>query len=120
GAELFLNSAIGSSQPTTIATNYAHSGHTATAISGSGTSTTICPTTGATCVMIAGGNGVGTSWEVYDGNLGTFPTARTAGTTTFDLLVPTLSRHVAALFGDGKLLLAGGQNSTPTAQSVTE
>jgi hypothetical protein len=85
-------------------------GHTATLLPAANAA--ICPT--GPCVLIAGGvifgtSPTGISWEVYDSNTKTFPKHST-GTT--DLTVPGRTFHAAAVFTNGKVLLAGGDDAT--------
>ena len=124
-AELFtLNVATPASSTSTLTTGAmtaTRTGHTATVLPQT-TASTACPTASASnqCVLIAGGNSTsGKTWEIYDPSTNTFPTnASTAGAS--DLIVTQRTRHAAAVFSNGKVLLAGGQNSAATALSSTE
>ena len=114
-ADVFTVDTSNASNSTVAATSgamqVARSGHTATFLPAG---TTACPTLSVACVLIAGGNSTaGKTWEIYDvgGASGdTFP--RNATTAGHDLVNPQRSLHAAALFADGRVLLAGGFDGT--------
>jgi hypothetical protein len=116
-ADIFTNnSTIGSSgvAATTGGMSIIRSGHTATLLK-SGV-TTACPTTGATCVLIAGGITTGTTktWEIYDSSSNAFGGA-SAG---HELVVPGRNLHAAAVFNNARVLLAGGNDGTTPVKST--
>jgi hypothetical protein len=124
-AELFtLNSATPASSTSVLTTGAmtgVRTGHTATVLPQT-SPTTACPTASATnqCVLLAAGNATaGKTWEIYDPSTNTFPTnASTAGAS--DIIVTQRTRHAAAVFSNGKVLLAGGNNTGGTPLSSSE
>ncbi len=105
-ADLFTNNATlaNSTVAATGAMSVTRAGHTATLLKAA--VTTACPSAGP-CVLIAGGNlTANKTWEIYDAFTNTFPRGASAG---HDLVAPR-SQHAAAVFANGKVLLAGGSD----------